>query len=104
MGGCGPTWGDLDILQVPKLPGVMTYQFPYTASGCPRKGKFVFTKKINVAQDSVVYVTGHIISKSTSGRADLYLDVDGKRKDHGLTVDVKGQWNDASVHWAGIAK
>ena len=65
--GCGPTWGDLDIMVIPKLSGVAVYQFGIP-SGCPSTN-LVFKKTITLPKDSVVYATGHIITKQKGGRA-----------------------------------
>merc|ERR1712032_542186 len=56
--GCGPTWGDLDLLVIPKLKGVAVYQFGIPSS-CPSVN-LKFSKTITLPQDSVVYATGHI--------------------------------------------
>merc|ERR1712010_387687 len=74
--GCGSNWGDLDIIVIPKLKGVAVYQFGVTQSGCPASN-LNFKKTITLDQDSVVWATGHIISKQSGRRADLYLTVDG---------------------------
>merc|ERR1712032_1673413 len=78
--GCGSNWGDLDIIILPKLKDVAVYQFGVTQSGCPANN-LNFRKTITLNQDSIVWATGHIISKQSGRRADLYLTVDGKRGD-----------------------
>merc|ERR1719291_1474571 len=97
--GCGSNWGDLDIIVIPKLKGVNAYQFGVTQSGCPANN-LNFKKTITLAQDSVVWATGHIISKNKNVRADLYLEIDGKRRDQALAYDVSDQWVDQNVHHA----
>jgi len=101
--GCGGHWGDLDIMIIPKLPGVAVYQFGVTQSGCPATN-LKFAKTITLAKDSVVWTTGHIISKNNGLRADLYLHVDGKFRDAALAYDVTNQWIDQAVNNAMTLK
>merc|ERR1719174_2266158 len=101
--GCGSNWGDLDIIVIPKLKGVNVYQFGVTTSGCPATN-LVFKKTITLDQDSVVWATGHIISKQSGRRADLYLTVDGKRRDTALSYDMTNQWIDQNVNNAMTLK
>jgi len=100
--GCGPTWGDLDIMVIPKLSGVAVYQFGIP-SGCPSTN-LVFTKTITLPKDSVVYATGHIITKQKGGRADLYLKINGGLRDVALSEDSTGQWVDLTVNHATTLK
>jgi hypothetical protein len=95
--GCGSAWGDLDILVVPNLKGVAAYQWGVTEVGCPIKGRLKFERKATVEQESVAWVNGHIISKSTGSRPDLHLYVDGVRRDYALSHDTTGQWIDQNV-------
>merc|ERR1711981_484627 len=101
--GCGSNWGDLDIIVIPKLKGVNVYQFGVTQSGCPASN-LNFKKSITLQQDSVVWATGHIISKQSGRRADLYLNVDGKRRDNALSYDMTNQWIDQNVNNAMTLK
>jgi len=94
--GCGGAWGDLDILVVPKLPGVKAYQWG-VKSGCPQKGALKFTYSATLTMDSVAWVTGHMISRGLNRRADLYLYIDGVRRDLSLSEDLKNQWVDQNV-------
>merc|ERR1711934_325633 len=95
--GCGSNWGDLDIIILPKLKDVAVYQFGVTQSGCPASN-LNFRKTITLNQDSIVWATGHIISKQSGRRADLYLTVDGKRRDTALSYDMTNQWIDQNVN------
>jgi len=101
--GCGSNWGDLDIIVIPKLKGVAVYQFGVTQSGCPASN-LNFKKTITLAQDSIVWATGHIISKQSGRRADLYLNVDNKRRDNALSYDMTNQWIDQNVNNAMTLK
>jgi hypothetical protein len=101
--GCGSNWGDLDIIVIPKLKGVAVYQFGVTQSGCPASN-LNFKKTITLQQDSVVWATGHIISKQSGRRADLYLNVDNKRRDNALSYDMTNQWIDQNVNNAMTLK
>jgi len=100
--GCGGAWGDLDVLVVPKLPGVAVYQYGLP-NGCPIK-ELKFKKDITVAQDSVVWVTGHVIAKSSGTRPDLHLYHNGAQKDWGLAASANKQWEDISVHYTAVLK
>jgi len=100
--GCGGAWGDLDILVIPNLPGVAAYQFG-VKSGCPQKGPLKFKKDITLAQDSVVFATGHMISQGKS-RADLSLYINNGFRDVSLTEDTTNQWNDGNVLHATTLK
>merc|ERR1712196_253138 len=100
--GCGSTWGDLDILVIPKLSGVAVYQFGIP-SGCPSTN-LVFTKTITLPKDSVVYATGHIITNQRGGRADLYLKINNGMRDYALSEDSTGQWVDLTVNHATTLK
>merc|ERR1712032_1663116 len=100
--GCGPTWGDLDLLVIPKLKGVAVYQFGIPSS-CPSVN-LKFSKTITLPQDSVVYATGHIITNQRGGRADLYLRLNNGIRDHGLSEDSTGQWVDLTVNNAVTLK
>ena len=100
--GCGPTWGDLDILVIPKLSGVAVYQFGIP-SGCPSTN-LVFTKTVTLPKDSVVYATGHIITNQKGGRADLYLKINNGMRDYALSEDSTGQWVDLTVNHATTLK
>ena len=33
--GCGGSWGDLDLLVLPRAPGIAVYQAQDTRDGCP---------------------------------------------------------------------
>merc|ERR1739848_116733 len=101
--GCGGNWGDLDVIIIPKLKGVAVYQFGVTQSGCPASN-LNFKKTITLAQDSIVWATGHIISKQSGRRADLYLNVDNKRRDNALSYDMTNQWIDQNVNNAMTLK
>merc|ERR1739848_798992 len=101
--GCGSNWGDLDIIVIPKLKGVAVYQFGVTQSGCPASN-LNFKKTITLAQDSIVWAAGHIISKQSGRRADLYLNVDNKRRDNALSYDMTNQWIDQNVNNAMTLK
>jgi hypothetical protein len=57
-----------------------------------------FKKTITLAKDSVVWVTGHIISRQKGGRADLYLRVNNAIKDYSLSEDSTNQWVDLNVN------
>merc|ERR1711981_127503 len=96
--GCGPTWGDLDLLVIPKLSGVAVYQFGIP-SGCPSTN-LVFKKTITLPKNSVVYATGHIITKQKGGRADLYLRINNGVRDVALSEDSTNQWVDLTVNHA----
>merc|ERR1711920_489065 len=94
--GCGGAWGDLDILVVPNLAGVKTYQWGIKSS-CPQKGAFKKTFSATLAKDSVAWVNGHVISRGKAKRADLHLYIDGKRRDRSLSEDLNNQWVDQNV-------
>jgi hypothetical protein len=96
--GCGATWGDLDIMVIPKLSGVAVYQFG-VPSGCPSTN-LAFSKTITLPKDSVVYATGHIITNQKGGRADLYLRLNNGIRDYALSEDSTGQWVDLGVNHA----
>merc|ERR1711959_819673 len=96
--GCGPTWGDLDLLVIPKLSGVAVYQFGIP-SACPQTN-LKFSKTITLAKNSVVYATGHIISRQKGGRADLYLRLNNGIRDYALSEDSTNQWVDLTVNHA----
>merc|ERR1719182_1283532 len=81
--GCGSNWGDLDIIVIPKLKGVNVYQFGVTQSGCP---------------------ASNLNFKKSGRRADLYLNVDGKRRDNALSYDMTNQWIDQNVNNAMTLK
>merc|ERR1719472_195703 len=100
--GCGPTWGDLDLLVIPKLKGVAVYQFGIPSS-CPSVN-LKFSKTITLPQDSVVYATGHIITNQKGGRADLYLRLNNGIRDYALSEDSTGQWVDLTVNNAVTLK
>merc|ERR1712032_1455578 len=100
--GCGSTWGDLDIMVIPKLAGVAVYQFGIP-SKCPSTN-LVFKKTITLAKDSVVYATGHIITNQRGGRADLYLRLNNGIRDYSLSEDSTGQWVDLTVNNAMTLK
>merc|ERR1719353_1663829 len=100
--GCGSTWGDLDILVIPKLKGVAVYQFGIPSS-CPSVN-LKFSKTITLPQDSVVYATGHIITNQRGGRADLYLRLNNGIRDYSLSEDSTGQWVDLTVNNAMTLK
>merc|ERR1712032_32426 len=100
--GCGPTWGDLDLLVIPKLKGVAVYQFGVPSS-CPSVN-LKFSKTITLPQDSVVYATGHIITNQRGGRADLYLRLNNGIRDYALSEDSTGQWADLTVNNAVTLK
>merc|ERR1712032_505672 len=100
--GCGPTWGDLDLLVIPKLKGVAVYQFGIPSS-CPSVN-LKFSKTITLPQDSVVYSTGHIITNQKGGRADLYLSLNNGIRDYALSEDSTGQWVDLTVNNAVTLK
>merc|ERR1719331_3024133 len=100
--GCGSTWGDLDIMVIPKLAGVAVYQFG-VPSKCPSTN-LVFKKTITLAKDSVVYATGHIITNQRGGRADLYLRLNNGIRDYSLSEDSTGQWVDLTVNNAMTLK
>jgi len=102
--GCGPAWGDLDVLVLPKASlGVAGYNFPDTRKGCPAAQKAntdMILGKFTVAETSVVTVTGHMI-RAASGRSDAYLFVDGVRQDMTLSYSKSKQWEDVQLHWVG---
>merc|ERR1712032_960653 len=100
--GCGSTWGDLDIMVIPKLAGVAVYQFGIPSS-CPSVN-LKFSKTITLPQDSVVYATGHIITNQKGGRADLYLSLNNGIRDYALSEDSTGQWVDLTVNNAVTLK
>ena len=102
--GCGPAWGDLDVLVLPKASsGVAGYNFPDTRTGCPGAQKAntdMILGKFAVADTSVVTVTGHMI-RSVAGRSDAYLYVDGVKRDLTLSYSKSKQWEDVQMHWVG---
>jgi len=102
--GCGGSWGDMDILVLPKAAlGVDAYQVVDKRSGCPPAAKAntdLVKQDFNVLQTSIVDVTGHMIRRQ-SGRADLHLYVDGKIKDWSLSYTSSTQWEDVQLHWIG---
>jgi len=100
--GCGKTWGDLDIMVIPKLAGVAVYQFG-VPSACPTTN-LVFKRTITLAKDSVVFATGHIISRQRGGRADLYLRLNNGIRDYSLSEDSTNQWVDLTVNNAVTLK
>jgi len=100
--GCGPTWGDLDLMVIPKLSGVAVYQFGIP-SGCPQTN-LKFSKTITLPKDSVVYATGHIITRQKGGRADLYLRLNNGIRDYALSEDSTNQWVDLTVNNAVTLK
>jgi len=100
--GCGPTWGDLDLLVIPKLSGVAVYQFGIP-SACPQTN-LKFSKTITLPKDSVVYATGHIITRQKGGRADLYLRLNNGIRDVALSEDSTNQWVDLTVNNAVTLK
>merc|ERR1712036_111186 len=50
--------------------------------------------------NSVVYATGHIISRQKGGRADLYLRLNNGIRDYALSEDSTNQWVDLTVNHA----
>merc|ERR1712230_192818 len=100
--GCGPTWGDFDLMVIPKLSGVAVYQFDIP-SKCPQVN-LNFARTITLPKDSVVYATGHIITNQRGGRADLYLKLNNGVRDYALSEDSTGQWVDLTVNHATTLK
>jgi hypothetical protein len=102
--GCGASWGDLDLVVVPKFKGVAAYNEPDRKSGCPAKraaNSDLILKTIKVDQTSVIKVTGHII-RTFSGRADAYLKYQRKSTlDTSLTYTNNKRWEDVKLHFTG---
>ena len=96
-------WGDLDILVLPKTLGVSAYQFTDKRSGCPPIAPAysdLIKQNFTVLQPSIVELSGHMIRNAT-GRADLYLFVDGQQKDWSLTYTSSIKWEGVQLHWVG---
>jgi len=85
-------------LVIPKLSGVAVYQFGIP-SACPQTN-LKFSKTITLTKNSVVYATGHIISRQKGGRADLYLRLNNGIRDYALSEDSTNQWVDLTVNHA----
>jgi len=101
--GCGPDWGDLDVVVLPIVNGVAVFQTPDARKGCPAKAKKnskliekVFTAKV----DSVVMITGHM-SRIVQGNSELQLYVDGAKQDTARRFTSLRQGADASVFFVG---
>ena len=98
--------GDLDVVLVPYVAGMVTYQTSDTRKGCPAKAAAhskLINKTFTLASKSLLMVTGHII-RSAVGRSDLNLHVDNKTADDGLTYTSSKQFADGHVFWTGTVE
>ena len=107
--GCQGGWGELDVLDLPAEKGMVTYSVPDRTGKmkqCPPPSKAnsrLIQKKFTLKTDSVVMVHGSMI-RLKKGRADLYLYVDGQRRDITLTYTGSKQWDDGTVYWHGLLR
>ena len=95
--------GDLDVVLVPYVAGMVTYQTSDTRAGCPAKAAArskLINKTFTLANKSLLMVTGHMV-RSAAGRADLNLFIDNKTADDGLTYTSSKQFADGHVFWTG---
>jgi hypothetical protein len=73
-------------------------------SGCPgviAADTPLFTQSFTMTRGGFISSRGDLI-RSYSGRADLYLYVDGNLEDRTLTYTPSLQWEDAHVTWSGF--
>ena len=77
--GCKDRYGDLDVVVMPYLTGMVAYTVPDTRGGCPAVAAAntpLIQSSFTVTAQSLISVSGHMI-RNTAGRADLQLFVDG---------------------------
>ena len=101
--GCGSEQGALDVLVLPSVTGMLSFQDYDRRSGCPAKASAnskLVARTFSVKAKSVVILRGHML-RLAAGRADLHLFVDSKRVQVAITYTRTRHWRDAGVFWTG---